>query len=419
MDNATLGSWIVHHGSKLRLVNLGTQAYEQVKLAGMAGRVLSGLAATNQQTLNREQVEALAGTAGVSRRTELPAVLETLEKSALIDRGADGGVSILGATTPTVLEHTSSIFDRLEPTRYERAAIALAELASAQPQLRDEVAERVGDEFKLSSTEVAEFLGDAETIGFTDFSGDDSDRLYFNGNLFRGRESAANANRLLQSLSDDEGKRLISIREELRKKGVLLLDRCNNVLGQKLMHRCISVGLFDLNEVANVEETAHFVTAPAAFNKFGSAAVDDAFDLAKAFVSALAYGINKSRSSRGRISMIDRLLERLIQGHEVGPATAIGEDYRLLELRGVIRVRNDGRGLYHMSLLKRDIGVLAKAVLTTGDASGESLGTLPGAAVNMYTPPEAKRVSVRRHYQASHSRDINEALRAVRTGGRR
>ena len=55
--------------------------------------------------------------------------------------------------------------------------------------------------------------------------------------------------------------------------------------------------------------------------------LDDAFDLAKALVSALFYGMTQSRAGRGRIEVIGLLLRKLIGGGHVGPATAIGEDY--------------------------------------------------------------------------------------------
>lgn len=41
-----------------------------------------------------------------------------------------------------------------------------------------------------------------------------------------------------------------------------------------------------------------FLTKPSSFSKYSSSDVDDAFDLAKAFVSSLTYGMTKSSHSK-------------------------------------------------------------------------------------------------------------------------
>ncbi len=80
---------------------------------------------------------------------------------------------------------------------------------------------------------------------------------------------------------------------------------------------------------------------------------DDAFDLAKALVAALSYGMTLRSQGTGRIGAISALLSKLISGQEIGPATAIGEDYRVLEMKGVIQTRPGPRYGYLMKLKKR------------------------------------------------------------------
>jgi hypothetical protein len=113
------------------------------------------------------------------------------------------------------------------------------------------------------------------------------------------------------------------------------------------------------------------------------------------------------------------LIGRLINGHEVGPATAIGMDYRVLEVNRVVALRPDVRfpNRFYMRLLKREIGELALQVLTTGDASAESLTILPGAPMSSYTGPEEARVAVRKKQTAMSKRRTQDVLDAVRGGG--
>ena len=127
--------------------------------------------------------------------------------------------------------------------------------------------------------------------------------------------------------------------------------------------------------------------------------------------------MQKSATSRGRITMIEALLRKLINGYEVGPATAIGHDYQILELKGVIKITESGKqGQYYMSLLKKDIGEMALKVITSGDASLQSLNTLPSATVTSYISPEGTRTLERINQPEPLKRNIGEILSQLRKG---
>jgi hypothetical protein len=113
------------------------------------------------------------------------------------------------------------------------------------------------------------------------------------------------------------------------------------------------------------------------------------------------------------------LIGKLINGNEVGPATAIGADYRVLEMARVVALRRDAQypNRFHMRLLKREVGELALKVLTTGDASAESLTVLPGAPMASYTGPEDARTAVRKKQSPMSRRRTHDVLDAVRGGG--
>jgi hypothetical protein len=112
--------------------------------------------------------------------------------------------------------------------------------------------------------------------------------------------------------------------------------------------------------------------------------------------------------------MLKRLLRKLIGGHEVGPAPAIGQDYRILEFKGVVRIIPKGGRYFSMILLKKDIGIIALNVLETGDASEQGLVTLTGSSVSSYVGPEAKRTQTRRKKMKTSAVQIVEALRTIR-----
>lgn len=115
--------------------------------------------------------------------------------------------------------------------------------------------------------------------------------------------------------------------------------------------------------------------------------------------------------------MIEALLRKLINGYEVGPATAIGRDYQILELKGVIKItESEKKGQYNMSLLKKDIGQMALKVITSGDASLQSLNTLPSVTVTSYIAPEETRTLERINQPEPLKRNIGEILSQLRKG---
>lgn len=131
MKKTTKGAWIIHHANKLSSTNAAAD-FDQINFAGKCGTMLSALATSSQSSLDTSKVEALAKTAGVSVRTELPAILTELEKQRLINQG-NSGVDILGLTTAKTLEYTATIFDDSGPSSEEQASIALSEKASELP----------------------------------------------------------------------------------------------------------------------------------------------------------------------------------------------------------------------------------------------------------------------------------------------
>ena len=249
-----------------------------------------------------------------------------------------------------------------------------------------------------------------------DAEGRGTDKLIFNGNLFR-RESITKIKRVLNSLSAADSAKASEVEALLVKHGCVGVEEAEQILGVPLFEKLKAAGMYDLNQVANPNGEFVFVTRPAAFHKFTNPLLDDAFDLAKALVAALTYGMTQSGVGRGRITMIGALLRKLIAGQSVGPATAIGEDYRVLEQKGVITVTPDG-GLFRMMLLKRDIGEIALGVLTQGDAISATVldKPMPGQMTG-YSGPERNRAEFRKRQSVPSKRMTLDVLDALRTGG--
>lgn len=246
-----------------------------------------------------------------------------------------------------------------------------------------------------------------------------NEKILFNGNLFR-RHSAVKTKTVLDSLNSGEQAALTELIQKLKRNACVPYTDALKILGEILFKKVNAIGFFDINVVSNSQEEVGYLTLPAAFSKFSSSMVDDAFDLAKAFVASLTYGMTKSDYARGQISMIDRLLGALIDGREVGPVSAIGQDYKILELKGVVSIRHGekgGRSGPLMRLLKKEVGELALQAIRQGDVSEQSIMALPGAAITKFRGPEVNREIIRREQIQKSPFETNDMINALRTGG--
>lgn len=416
MDKRTQGAWLLHHSRKLQVTT--NQDFDAIAFSGKTGTLLSAISGEKQQVVTQKRLEALARANHISPKTEMPVILDELKRQRLIASG-DGGVEVLGLTGNSVLEHTARIFDESQHEAHEDAVILVSEIASENPTTDKVATKLLTEQFELTTQQVKATLNLAGDIGFFDsepISG--TEKLLFNGNLFR-RDDARKVNGVLSSMKPGEANLLREVNAKLQETGCLPLETVVKMLNQDLFARLHSIGMFDVSVVGNDQGKSHFVTRPAAFSKFTDSIADDALDLAKALVASLTYGMTISSYYRGRIQMISRLMSKLINGHSVGPATAIGNDYQALELKGVVAVSPAEGGMFTMKLLKPEVGRLALAVIQEGDITAESVTTLPGARVTEYVAPETNREVQRKNSSEAVKLNTRNLLQEIRTGGLR
>lgn len=406
---AVTGAWLVHHEQKLSAVKV--EGFDATVSAGKTTRVLSLITRENEWEVPRERVEGLAK-ANQINKLELKASLTTLSEQGLIDL-AENSVKVLGVTQSKLLTHAATLFDAESPDTTERAAIALAEMASVSPIKREDCAEEIGDTFKLAKKDVGDLFEQAEQIGFIDYDGAGADKLYFNGSLFR-RDMANKAALILQSLKSEERERLAQADVMMSKVGCVLKSALVNILGQDLWGKLHQIGFYDVNTVSNTSGDTEFVSLPGALSKYVPESFADMLDDAKALASSLTYGIAVSHHARGRIHSPSALLSALIsRGHVEGPVSAIASDYHVPEQRGVVRVTYTDRG-YRLTLLKKEVGQMARALILDGDASQVTAGLVASGAANAYRGPEAARVAARKPFVGASNRTMRSTLDILR-----
>ena len=409
----TVGAWIIHHGRKIAMDAYGESEFPVMDQAAKAANLLSRLGESDDTILTEPEIKAVAKACRLNPLVSLEPLLKILEDRRLIER-KDDHINILGMTTRGALTHAADIFTDSEPSNIEIASIDLAEKTSEAPLPQRIIFEYIGDTYKIANRDTMDFILRSKSIGFVDFEGKDNDCLLFNGNLFR-RDSIQKTHNVLNSLSSSEQEKMREFKDIVDARGCVGINEGERILGKKILDKLIAAGMFDLNIVSNDRGEHVFITSPDSFHKFVDPMVDDCFDIAKALVSALTYGMTRRRPSQGRIHSISLLLGRLIDGNTVGPATAIGRDYHVLEHNRVVKIIPDNN-LFSMRLLKKEIGILALDVLTKGDANFTAIDRLPGAPMTDYIGPEDGRVRIRKQQNARGKRDTENILNALRGG---
>lgn len=416
MDSKTKGAWVIHHARKLQ--STLSQDFDALAFAGKSGTLLSAISGERQMVIPQAKLDALAKANHISPKTEMPAILAELSRQRLVALGASG-IEVLGLTGQIVLESTARIFDESTHEAHEDAVIVVSDAASENPLTDKSAIESLSDMFKMTSKDVSDTLQLAGNIGFFDTEAiSTTEKLLFNGNLFR-REDARKINGILSAMPPSEVSKFNELNLKLQSTGCIPLQSATTMLGVDLFDRLHSIGMFDVSIVGNDQGKNYFVTRPAAFSKFTDSIADDALDLAKALVASLTYGMTISSYYRGRIQMVSALMNRLIAGGSVGPATAIGNDYQALEMKGVVEVTPDRGGMFNMRLLKPEVGKLALAVIQQGDITAESVANLPGAKVTEYFGPEVTREVKRKNSTDAVKLKARNLLQEIRTGGLR
>lgn len=133
------------------------------------------------------------------------------------------------------------------------------------------------------------------------------------------------------------------------------------------------------------------------------------------------HGEYKSVSSRGAIytsSKMMNIVNKLLRGEWVGPCTAIGEDYKLLELDGVISVQPYNE-MYKMKLRQFEVGKLVKQMLEYNMVVNDSVNEIDvfNNLPTGYIAPEERRKVIQADRTVPVKNIQEKFIASIRTGG--
>jgi len=375
--------------------------YETSILAAKAGILLSSI--RSLPVVTGKQFDVYRKLARLKSR-ETDTVLKELQDIGAVTintqqvdgRPAIHSVETAATSKSEVFKTVGKLFESLSPSEQERATVAVLELTLPVPVPRAKVLSRLaaqGQKEEVIEGAVTHLVS-VELIRQTRETSGGEPILY---NPYVYASPSLDVRKILKALKGIPYEHALAILEHIKTKPGVPLPAG---MDENVLTLMVKMGLID-NSAILARGGAHkkeFPTLPHVWGVFGAgdgALSEDLIDDSKLFLNSLRYGQFYSTSSRGRIDNPWVLVDRLIRRGEVGPATAIGEDYPLPLARGIVSIVESRlyAGRFHMQLRKTDVAEAVRdiieqsAILPNRVVSGDQLGT-----TGEYFPPEVARI---------------------------
>ncbi|QIN81070.1 hypothetical protein GBA65_21780 (plasmid) [Rubrobacter marinus] len=418
------GAWIVNtskHLSEINPSHPGLSHLENIDFAGKCGNLLITLSGDTTEQLSLRRVKTHARNCGIGGPELTTSYLPTLKAYGCLDWDATGNTyEVLAFSRQRVLATTSDILSGLALSGFERVLPDLLEFCLLRPRLSSEVKEYLSDllveedaDHLIELVSSFELLGVAETI-------DQRQKLYFNRYQFG--DKVKGIAKALPMLSDERREELDEAIERVGRRPGMPLDELR--LSESAKGLAVGLGILDVSKVPSPSGSVEFVTsaglAPPSVGSQTSHLEDDVFHHAKMLLSSFRYGQLRSTVSRGRINDPAVLVDRLLSQGEVGPCTAIGQDYVPLEASGVIRTVRAGDRVgnqFSMQLRRREPAQIVLDLFESGVSDTIAARSVPQ---NLqlplgYTGPEAPQVAAYRRIVRHDAKSVRAFMEGLRT----
>lgn len=421
------GAWLVNISK--HLVNfapnsIGLSSLENIFFAGKCGALLIKLSADETEQLTHAKVRAHAQVCGISG-TELPVYLDTLKAQGCLDWDTDRvEYEVLPFSRERVLETTSKIFDELiGASKAEKQLPRLLEFCLLRPRLHSETKAFLCS--SIAEKDAGQLLGIVGTfnlLGVEVLLGQSVERLYYNEYQFGEKDQVVKAGSALATLPAVQRAELNELLQQVASTPGTPPETVK--VSNETKEFAIGLGLIEMSEVASPAGSAKFLTMPRlplpSVGKQTANLEDDVFHHSKMLLSSLRFGELRSSPSRGRIIEPYVLVRTLLERDRVGPCTAIGQDYVILEAEGVIKTTHaDDRwgNQFYMELRRREPAEIVMNLLKSDGGSAINASSL---SKNFelplhYAGPETARPEAAKRTKNQSPEALRQFLEALRT----
>ena len=370
--NASEGLRIISCAKALDAFQRGDQNISQffgaTLLAGHAGLFLSSL--RGHKKMKWKKFRALAAAAHIDTPALKSYIMPWLKKGAFTDGNITDDNSDI---TCNVLDHeavltaTAQIFRSLDPTAEEVAVLGIVDMGAQIPQLLSEVlsTSALGTEEVIKRA--SELAKGYKIVNVLDGPGVREPIIY--SPLIWG-DKINKAGKALSHLKADRREVLLGLVEMVRLyQGMPAASAINWVVKQgqpDLVDFAVGVGLLDKTQIVGGDgKFRDFFTTPHIYGELAATQGKDVCDRIRLFLDSIRHGEHYGDWYTGRISDPARLLSKLVDAKAIGPCTAIGRDYQLVEAAGVVNVKPSKykSGQFVMELVQEDTVRLVRDIV--------------------------------------------------------
>lgn len=428
MDELTKGTWVVNSNKHLMQIKSNTPElsyFEATEQSGKAGTLLGRLIADNDEIISFNKAKVFARQSGITA-AETKVYLDFLKSEEKIDYNVDSSnnikeIEIYCFSTVDALQTVATMYEKFEPSEFEKASLLGLQTTYELPRYQDEMASiltrnGIGENAALTTIQLQQVLGLVKS------SGDPHEKILYNEYAFSGDPSKVA--KALKSLDSNEKDMVNEVQSLVMESPGFFAESLPQHISPHIVNLMEGVGLLDGITVQSSFGAGVYYTTPQLKGQgVGTFAMaEDVFHKAKILLSCLRFGQTKSVYGRGRISTHDKMvniINKLVRGEWVGKCTAIGQDYQLLEMDGVIQTRQAGGGQFYMKLRQTEVGKMVQQLLSYKKLLPENeineedfLKTQPTG----YIIPESRRKMI----EASDTAPVADArarlLNSLRTG---
>ena len=336
------------------------QYFSATLLAGRLGLFAAALRSQGKMTPDRFKSLAAHQAIGAFDR---PRVAHFLQAAGLLEidelQGKVVGYRSMVLAYDRILAATARFVEESDPTPEERAVVALLARTDQLPLKKSDALQHLAKEFNPKTAQVACQLAIGYKIVKEAKFRAPSEPLVYSPSIW-GRIISRIGN-FLVSLNPTKREILLYlvgrvqshqgmpeqfIRNEAKQQGI-----------EDLLDMAIDVGILNRTEIMTRDgQITAFLSSPHYYASLEDEFGKDTCDRVKLFLDSIRNGQYFGRPETGRIYNPPRLLEVLLNNGQVGPCTAIGKDYVLVEKEGIIRARpaSAGSSQHMMDLVQRD-----------------------------------------------------------------
>lgn len=429
MDKLLKGTWIVNSIKHLINVKSNTPElsyFEATEQAGKTGLLLGRLIADHQETIPFTKAKVFARQSGISP-AETRVYLDYLRDEGKVDYNTDVNgdvkeIEIYCFSGRDALETVGEIYDNLEPGEEEKGSLVGLQATYELPRYNDELIDVLVKQGFREKVAI-DTITTQRVLGLIKEGGNAKDLVLYNEYAFTGGDPIK-ITKAMAGLSGNEKEMVDEVMNIIINAQGYLAENIPEYIKPEILKMMEGIGLIDGITVNSPIGQATFLTTPQlkgpGIGMFTLS--DDIFHKAKILLSCLRFGQTKSYYGRGEISTHEKMvniINKLNRGEWVGKCTAIGQDYHLLEIDGVIETSDAGDRMFYMKLRQREVGLLVKQMLDYNKLildADTSMGNLVLDQPTSYTIPEIRK----RQIDATTTEPVKamheKMLKSIRTG---